>query len=260
MKKSRYRYERKYYVSNNDLEAVRARLLPFVVPDEFTSGNGRGINEYKVQSIYFDTPFMDFYDEKKDGLENRNKFRIRGYGEYFAGITAFLEIKIKTGVRISKVRAPFQYDQIRELLAGQNINEIVTPMKGFKNAYEDARKYLFYHFRYSLRPVNLVIYEREAFMGLFDKDIRITFDKNVRTAIYPKLDELYGCKRAKYLNPNAFVLEVKYSNEPPIWALSIIEEFALKLKAISKYADGLDTHVGNKRTRFSPTSFTNLNY
>ncbi|MSQ78047.1 MAG: polyphosphate polymerase domain-containing protein [Flavobacteriaceae bacterium] len=257
---AKYRYERKYYVPNDRLKALRKRLLPFVVADAFTGANEEGVNEYKVQSIYFDTPFMDYYEEKKEGLELRNKFRIRGYGKYFQGITAFLEIKHKTGNRISKTRSPYQFDHSYDLLLKGNVDCILTDVSGHEKALESANKYLYRHFRNSLRPVNLVVYEREAYVGLFDKDIRITFDKNIRTAIYPKIQELFDCHRLKYLNPLYFVLEVKYSNEPPIWVLDIIEEFSLSLKAISKYADGLDTHIGGKKLRFSPTGFTNLNY
>ncbi len=257
---AKYRYERKYYVPNDKLKALRKRLLPFVVPDAFAGVNEEGINEYKVQSIYFDTPFMDYYEEKKEGVELRNKFRIRGYGKYFPGIVAFLEIKHKTGNRISKTRSPYHYDHSYDLLFKGDLDRILTDMPGHKNALVSANKYLYFHYKNSLRPVNLVVYEREAYMGLFDKDIRITFDKNIRTAIYPKMKELYECQRLKFLNPMYFVLEVKYSNEPPLWVLDIIEEFSLSLKAISKYADGLDTHIGGKKLRFSPAEFTNLNY
>ncbi|MBI3232935.1 MAG: VTC domain-containing protein [Bacteroidetes bacterium] len=160
----------------------------------------------------------------------------------------------------SKVRAPFYYDKMDEILNYGLTEGIVKPMKGFEDAEESANKYLYYHFGQSLRPVNLVVYEREAYMGLFDKDIRITFDKNVRTALYPKMSELFGCERLKYLNTAAFVFEVKYSNNPPNWVFNLVEEFSLKLKAISKYADGIDTHMGDRRLRLSPIGFTNLNY
>jgi SPX domain protein involved in polyphosphate accumulation len=258
--KSKYRYERKYFVSNDNLEALRNRLLPFVKPDDFTNKNAGGISEYKVQSIYFDTPNMRFYEEKKDGLEFRNKFRIRSYDTYNEGCLAFLEIKVKSGDRISKVRAPYYFDQSNELLNYGLMDGIVKPMKGFEDAEEAANKYLYHHFGSSLRPMNLVVYEREAYMGLFDKDIRITFDKNVRTALYPKMNELFECERLKYLNNSAFVFEVKYSNTPPNWVFNLVEEFSLKLKAISKYADGIDTHIENRRTRLSPIGFSSLNY
>jgi hypothetical protein len=105
-----------------------------------------------------------------------------------------------------------------------------------------------------------VVYEREAYMGKFDPDLRITFDKNIRTALYPSIHELFDCHRTKYLNSEAFVLEVKYSEKIPSWIFSIVEEFSLKLKAISKYADGIDTHTGLKRIRVSPVGFAKLDY
>lgn len=254
--KKKYRYERKFFVSNDNLDALRNRLTPFLNPDIYTQLNEKGISEYQVKSIYFDTPSMRFYHEKKDGLEHRNKFRIRTYDDYYPGVTAFLEIKQKTGDRISKIRAPFNFDGIKPLLEFGDLAAAGIKMKDEAS----ASHYLYHHFRNSLRPINLVVYEREAYLGKFDSDLRITFDKNIRTALYPNMQELFECSRTKYLNPEAFVLEVKYSETPPTWIFSIVEEFSLKLKAISKYADGIDTHTGMKRIRVSPIGFAKLDY
>lgn len=249
----KYRYERKYYIPNARLEELRNRLLPFVVPDQFTEAKSTGIFEYTVRSVYYDTPDMDFYYEKKEGLENRRKFRIRGYDKPYPGCKVFLEIKKKVGVRIGKHRALVPYDRVEELLTFGNVEELVKNEKKFPKALEDARIYLYNHFRHQLRPVNLVVYDREAYMGKFDPGVRITFDKNVRTSLYRPISELYTDNDLKLLAPDAFVFEIKYYDEIPLWARSLIEEFRMNLKAISKYADGLDSHLTLfNRMRFSP--------
>lgn len=246
----KYRYERKYYLANIKLPELRKRLEPFVEPDTFTGINEYGISEYTVRSIYYDTPFMKYYEEKKEGVELRNKFRIRVYDKEEPNSIAFLEIKKKVGNRIGKHRALIPYTSVAEIL---ETGDIEKHLKNPKHLY-DGQKFLYHFFKNSLRPLNLVIYEREAYMGKFDKGVRITFDKNVRTVIYPRLDKIFDEDGAKYLSDDCFVLEIKYHDEIPVWALSIIEEFKLNLKAISKYADGLDKHLENKRIRFSPIS------
>jgi len=250
----KYRYERKYYLANNRLEELRARLKPFVEPDIFTGLNEFGISEYTVRSVYYDTPFMKYYEEKKEGVELRNKFRIRVYDTEQPDSIAFLEIKKKVGVRIGKHRAKIPYSSLNEVLQLGNLEKHLYN----KTHLYDGQKFLYHFYKNSLSPLNLVTYEREAYMGKFDKGVRITFDKNVRTTIYPQLDKIFGEQGAKYLSPEYFVLEIKYHDEIPRWALSIIEEFKLNLKAISKYADGLESHIMNSSHRFSPVSYSRI--
>jgi SPX domain protein involved in polyphosphate accumulation len=246
------RYERKYYVPNNKLLELRKRLLPFVNPDAHSKITDEGLTQYTVRSIYYDTPFMDFYYEKMEGLENRNKFRIRVYDNYKPGNVAFLEIKQKLGPRIKKYRSPLNIDNVKDLLSEGDIEKYINSRP------TDASKFLFHYYRNSLKPVSLVVYDREAYHGKFDHGVRITFDKNVRTLIYPKLKDIYYEKSLKPITPEFFVLEIKYFYEMPAWARSIVEEFDLKLEAISKYSTGIDIHHINSKIRFSPIGFSRM--
>ncbi len=56
----------------------------------------------------------------------------------------------------------------------------------------------------------LVVYEREAYHGDFDPGVRITFDKNIRSYIYPDLSDMFKKRDLKHLFKNHFILEVKY--------------------------------------------------
>lgn len=253
------RYERKYYIRNERLDELRERLRPFVNPDVHSKTGADGLSQYTVRSIYYDTPFMEYYYEKKEGLENRNKFRIRVYDQFKKGDVAFLEIKKKLGNRIKKHRSTLPADQVRDLLTTGNMEDHIIVNKKSPNALKDASMFLYYYYKKSLKPVNLVVYEREAYHGKFDPGVRITFDKNVRSTIYPKLGELYSEDRNKAITPGYFILEVKYYEIIPVWALSIIEEFKLSLEAISKFASGLDVHNSfYSRMRFSPVSLSRV--
>ncbi|WP_028980115.1 polyphosphate polymerase domain-containing protein [Sporocytophaga myxococcoides] len=250
------RYERKYFVPNDRLDELRARLMPFVNPDVHTKVGESGLSQYTVRSIYYDTPFMEYYYEKKEGLEFRNKFRIRGYDNQKEDSIVFLEIKRKLSNRIGKHRATLKFSDLKSLLTTGNTRDYINGPK-LPKALKDADKFLFYYYSKSLKPVNLVVYDREAFHGKFDDEVRITFDKNVRTSIYPTIDELYSEERLKLITPGFFVLEIKYYNIMPTWARSIVEEFSLQLEAISKYSSGLDIHhTTYGRMRFSPISLS----
>jgi SPX domain protein involved in polyphosphate accumulation len=246
------RYERKYYVPNNQLNGLRKRLLPFLRPDAYSKVTEDGLTQYTVRSIYYDTPLMDFYYEKMEGLENRNKFRIRVYDDYQPGNVAFLEIKQKLGSRIKKFRSTLEIENVKNILKEGDIGKYI------KSRPKDASKFMYHYYRNSLKPVTLVVYDREAYHGKFDSGVRITFDKNVRTAIYPKLEDIYNESTLKPITPDFFILEIKYFFDFPTWARSIVEEFNLRLEAISKYSTGIDIHHVNSRIRFSPVGFSRI--
>ena len=228
------RYERKYLVNNELLEALRKRFMPFLVPD-LNADQTDSKSEYTVRSIYFDTPHFDSFSEKTEGLENRLKLRIRGYNNYFSGCEVFLEIKRKFGNRVAKNRALTMYDLLdKTLQTGQlkrSLGNISEHMK------DDASRFLYHLHRDAQRAVNLVVYDREPYHGKFDPGVRITFDKNIRASLFPDLNELFSDIGLTHVWKDAFILEVKYfEGGRPSWCKSIIQEFELKHEALSKYA------------------------
>ena len=230
----RLRYERKYLVNNEMLEPMRKRFMPFLVPD-LNADQTELKSEYTVRSIYFDTPNFDSLSEKKEGLENRLKLRIRGYNNYFSGCEVFLEIKRKFGDRIAKNRAITVYDLLDKTLETGELKR--SNGKTSDIMKEDAARFLFHLHREAQRPVNLVVYEREPYHGKFDSSVRITFDKNIRAAVFPHFSELFSNNGLSHIWKDAFILEIKYfDGGMPSWSKSIIQEFELKHEALSKYA------------------------
>ncbi|HRG58745.1 MAG TPA: polyphosphate polymerase domain-containing protein [Bacteroidia bacterium] len=228
------RYERKYLVNNEFLEPMRKRFMPFLVPD-LNADSTELKSEYTVRSIYFDTPHFDSLSEKNEGLENRLKLRIRGYNSYFSGCEVFLEIKRKLGNRIAKNRAITLYDLLEKTLETGELKRSIG--KSSEHMKEDAARFLYHLHREAQRPVNLVVYDREPYHGKFDPGVRITFDKNIRAAVFPHLSELFTNEGLTYVWKDAFILEIKYfEGGMPSWCKSIIQEFEIKHEALSKYA------------------------
>jgi SPX domain protein involved in polyphosphate accumulation len=212
----RLRYERKYLVNNEMLEPMRKRFMPFLVPD-LNADQTELKSEYTVRSIYFDTPNFDSLSEKKEGLENRLKLRIRGYNNYFSGCEVFLEIKRKFGDRIAKNRAISVYDLLDKTLETGEIKR--SNGKPSDIMKEDAARFLFHLHREAQRPVNLVVYDREPYHGKFDPGVRITFDKNIRAAVFPHLSELFSNNGLSHIWKDAFILEIKYfDGGMPSWS------------------------------------------
>jgi hypothetical protein len=215
------------------LEPMRKRFMPFLVPD-LNADQTELKSEYIVRSIYFDTPHFDSLSEKTEGLENRLKLRIRGYNNYFAGCEVFLEIKRKFGNRSAKNRAITLYDLLDKTLETGELKR--SNGKSSDIMKEDAARFLYHLHREALRPVNLVVYDREPYHGKFDPGVRITFDKNIRAAVFPHLSELFSDNGLSHIWKDTFILEVKYfEGGMPSWCKSIIQEFELKQEALSKY-------------------------
>jgi hypothetical protein len=235
------RYERKYLVPYELLDAIRQRISHFVRPDINVKLSANGLLEYTVRSIYFDTRNLDFYTEKKEGLQFRRKFRIRGYDRPKPDSRVVFEIKRKIENRIKKHRSFVGYSNVSELLASGQVEKFVINDNKCPKAIEDAQRFMFHVKKSQLIPTCLIVYEREAWHGRFDQGVRITFDKNIRSKSFPGIDELFDDNNMNYLFRNHFILEIKYfTDSMPLWARSLVQEFRLRNDALSKYAIGFD--------------------
>ena len=244
------RYERKYLVPNRKMDDLRKRLLPFVIPDKYAPLTEHGFHQYTVRSIYLDSRDMECYTQKESGIKLRRKLRIRGYGQLSDNSKVVLEIKRKIGNRIKKHRANLYYKNLLDMMKYSNIEDyIITGTR--KDAIDDARRF-FYHLKKRIYTTsNLIVYDREAYLGKFDPGVRITFDKNIRSKLHPKLENLYDDYNLKRLFNNHFVLEIKYfTDEMPIWARSLVQEFRLRNDAISKYTIGYDVSKYNRKLTY----------
>ena len=234
------RLEYKYLVPNESLSRLRGMIAPFVETDVHAAAYGeRG---YTVRSIYFDTRALDFYHHKLAGVKVRKKLRLRGYNGGQESSIVFLEIKRKHVTHVIKSRAPLEYAHLQDLFATGNVERYVLVSQGFPRALEDARRFFFHLCRNALRSVALVVYEREAYHSKFDPSLRITFDKCLRSAIYPALDALFKEKEIRHIMPRHFILEVKHSGRFPSWLRSAVGTLGLRQQALSKYVIGIDRH------------------
>ena len=69
-----FRHEWKYEISVSDVIALRHRLRAVMKPD----GHGAG-GRYFIRSLYFDSLTDRALRQKLDGVDRREKFRIRYY-------------------------------------------------------------------------------------------------------------------------------------------------------------------------------------
>lgn len=247
------RYEYKYLVPNYLIDDLRKDIEPYMELDAFAKEQPN--NEYTVRSVYYDTPKFSCYEEKLDGLKVRNKYRIRGYNEKSDENVTFLEIKHKNTNCISKSRAPIYFENVTKSLYTNNVHEYTLSFNENSDKKKDAQKFLYYYNLKNLVPAVLVIYDREPFFSKFDSsDLRLTLDKNLRSIIYPDLEELYIEDGAIPTMVNYFIFEVKFYGTLPDWIRALISKYNLIRESLSKYTMTLESH-----NEFTNPKFAKMN-
>jgi len=234
------RLEYKYLAHASYLDDIRKEVTVYMNHDPYAEIRPK--KEYTVRSIYYDTNDLLCYEEKYEGYKIRNKYRIRVYNEPDEGSIAFLEIKRKNENFISKDRAKVFLKDLHELLKTGNAKALILQKTEQSEDLEAAEKFLYHYYSKRLIPLSLVVYEREAFMGKFGFDLRLTFDKNLRGAVYPGFEDLYSEQHLKKPFSDYFILEVKFHERFPHWIPQLINKYNLQRMSISKYTNCIDVN------------------
>ncbi|MCP4293526.1 MAG: polyphosphate polymerase domain-containing protein [bacterium] len=230
-----WRHELKFRLPVSIIPRLREAFMPFVEHDAFCAKRPK--NRYTVRSIYYDSNGLDFFFEKKDGLEVRKKLRVRTYDSPGDHDHAFIEIKRKHGRYGFKDRLKMPLDTVAELLDTNNDDweSVVTGLskKRILSRMREMSK------RMDLKPQVLVTYDREALLGLDNSRNRVTFDCNIRALDNPTLEDIYSEDMTSVINEE-FVLELKFDEWMPSWMGCIIRDFALTVGNYSKYCNGVE--------------------
>ena len=215
-----YRHEWKYEISFADRLAIRQRLRAVARPDPHAV-NG----EYTIRSLYFDNPADKALREKIDGVNRREKFRIR----YYNGDTSMihLEKKSKWNGLGSKESAVLSRAEALSIAEGHWtwMRDVDRPL--VRELYRKMRDQL-------LRPKTIVDYTREPYV--YDPgNVRVTFDFDIRT----------GLSCTDFLNPDCptipagdapILMEVKWDAFLPAVIRDAVCTPARRVGAFSKYA------------------------
>ncbi len=236
------RYELKYFVSPDEIAQIRRMIAPFMVHDPHSQGRPR--HRYTVRSVYYDTAALRFYYEKEAGEAIRKKLRVRTYNRYSQDAAAFFEIKRKYGVTIYKERVGMSYDQASHLLRRAPAERLALPFPEELNlsyaAGATLTRFFFLEEALQLDPSVLVVYDREAFIGVESKRTRVTFDYDVRSIYRPVVDEIFAERGLRHLTNRKQILEIKFDEVMPPWLRPVTAFLNRSNRPISKYCNGID--------------------
>lgn len=220
MKEPRGRHELKHYINYADVLQLRARL-PFVAGLDSFAQRNKG---YRVKSLYFDNYQDKVLREKIDGINGREKFRIRLYNDDPSMIK--LEKKSKKNGICFKESAVITEEECKKLMCGEW--EFLKE-KGHPLCMELYTKMQLQQ----LRPKNIVDYRREAFV-YGPGNVRVTLDYDIRTST--AVPDFLSAETVLLPIPEVYILEVKYDDFLPEIIRGLVSLTCRKGTAFSKYA------------------------
>lgn len=215
-----FRHEWKHEINYSDMITIRQRMNTIAKHDEHAV-NGM----YTIRSLYFDTPNDKALREKLDGVNQREKFRIRYYNDNLSVI--HLEKKSKLGGLGNKQSADLTKEEAQAIVDG-NLGWMLHSNRSLvQELYSKMTTQ-------GLRPRTIVDYDREPFIYA-PGNVRVTLDYNIRT----------GLDCVDFLNRNCvmipageapIILEVKWDNFLPSVIRDAVQLGNRRTGAFSKYA------------------------
>ena len=215
-----YRHEWKHEISYSDLLAIRSRLGAVALPDPHAADG-----KYMIRSIYFDNLGDKALREKVDGVNRREKFRIRFYNMDTSFIS--LEKKSKINGLGTKYSARLTLEEARKIADG----DLDWMMESGRPLVEELYCKMASQ---GLRPRTIVDYTREPYI-YGPGNVRVTFDYDIRT----------GLMNTGFLDPDCvtvpagdagIILEVKWDNYLPSVIKDCVQTPGRRVTAFSKYA------------------------
>ena len=215
-----YRHEWKHEISYTDLLSIRARLQAVARPDPHAVGG-----KYQIRSLYFDNLYDKALREKTDGVNMREKFRIR----YYNGDPSVIHLEKKSKINGlgTKFSAPLSRTEAQQIVDGE--------IDWMLNSPHGLIQELYCKMRYQgMQPKTIVDYIREPYIYT-PGNVRVTFDSDIRT----------GLQSRDFLNPETIpisarsapiILEVKWDAFLPSIIRDAVQTPGRRVCAFSKYA------------------------
>lgn len=219
------RHETKYLITQAQYEAMKQGMAAHTVPDAYP--------RYTISNIYFDTPDFRLIRDSLEKPAYKEKLRLRSYGPVSEEQTVFLEMKKKMNGVVFKRRIDLPLREARAYL-DQNVrpaadNQICREIDWMRRCYD-------------LKPAVFIGYEREAWSGTEDFELRITFDTNIRWRTEDP--DLGLSDRGEPLDLGGkILLEIKFPGVCPFWLSRLLSELGIRRTSFSKYGEVYKRHL-----------------
>ena len=211
------RIEKKYLLSEEQYEALFRRTGSHLRPDAF----GRST----VMSLYLDTADHRIIRNSIEATDYKEKLRLRSYGMAAADSPVFLELKKKYDGVVYKRRVSLRLDEAERYLQ--------TGTRPFESQIMAEIDWAM-SFYGRPQPRMLIACEREAWFDEERPDLRLTFDRDIRSR--ENALSLRGSSAGLALLPERTVLlEIKTAGSMPLWLARALDAEGILPGSFSKY-------------------------
>jgi hypothetical protein len=188
--------------------------------DPHAKNNGK----YLIRSVYFDNFDNKVLSQKKEGLLDRDKFRVRLYDYNMEYLN--LEKKSKCDNLTFKQKCRISAEEYEQIRFGdiEWMEHDIRPL--IKDLYVQMKLY-------QLKPMTVVDYEREVFIYEYG-NVRVTFDGCIKTS-FRNNDLLNPYLAMVETTPNVVVLEVKFDEYLPDIIKQLLQVIGRRKGGYSKY-------------------------
>ena len=216
----KFRHEYKHQINLADIMVLKSRLSAVLKHDQHAGENGT----YFIQSLYFDNYQDKALREKVDGVNKREKFRIR----YYNRNTSFIQLEKKSKINglCNKQSCRITAEECQKIIDGD--------IEFLRESKKDLMMELYAKMKYQLlKPKCIVAYRRESFVYP-PGNVRVTLDmnicgsNNVKEFLNPELQFLQTYHQA--------ILEVKWDEFLPQIIKDCVQLKSRRSSAFSKYA------------------------
>jgi len=227
------RRERKYLITKEQGAALQRLITRYAEIDRQ--------GEYLIQDLYYDTDNWDIICKAIEKPLFREKLRLRFYGQYNCECPVFLEIKRKFKGTVYKRRIAFPLSNLKNC----GVMDIVSAFDS-----QIAREICYFLQVNQVSEKIHIAYKRTAFIGVEDKGLRITFDRNIvfhlcsfnnNYFFYEHNPDNYnGCQ---ILNDNQVLMEIKTEGAIPLWLTRALGENNIFPVSFSKFGVSYVNHI-----------------
>ncbi|MCH4825310.1 MAG: polyphosphate polymerase domain-containing protein [Planococcus sp. (in: firmicutes)] len=214
------RREIKHEMTKMDCYLLRNKLKHYMEIDPHAKENGT----YSIRSVYFDNFDNKVMNQKKEGLFERDKFRVRLYDSNNSFLN--LEKKSKRNNLTYKQKCSMTAEEYEKIRSG-DLNWMESDSRTLIQDLYWQMNLL------QLKPLTVVDYEREVFIYKHG-NVRVTFDSEIKTSLRNN-DVLNPNIAMVETEPDVVILEVKFDEFLPNVIKQLLQVSDMRAGAYSKY-------------------------
>ena len=220
------RYEIKYLMNYETCQKVQQQLVEYMELDEYNKHHPF----YTICNIYYDTEDNHLIRHSISKPKYKEKLRLRGYGVPKLEDKVYLEIKKKVNGLVNKRRTKLVLSEAYEFAD----TGIKPKLKEYMNRQVLNELDYLIDF-YKPVPKLYLAYDRKAFFGINNRDLRITFDTNIRSRREDLRLEAGDYGRKLLPSDDLWLMEVKAEKTIPTWLSRLLSEYKIYKTSFSKY-------------------------